>query len=59
MQKDTARTPEERAALEAARKQLVREQRAVNLRRFLSNRLSVIGLCIVTLILSCRLVGLN
>ena len=51
MQKDTARTPEERAALEAARKQLVREQRAVNLRRFLSNRLSVIGLCIVTLML--------
>ena len=51
MQKNTARTPEERAALEAARKQLVREQRAVNLRRFLSNRLSVIGLCIVTLML--------
>lgn len=51
MQKDTTRTPEERAALEAARKQLVREQRAVNLRRFLSNRLSVIGLCIVTLML--------
>ena len=51
MQKDTARTPGERAALEAARKQLVREQRAVNLRRFLSNRLSVVGLCIVTLML--------
>lgn len=51
MQKDTTRTPEERAALEAARRQLVREQRAVNLRRFLSNRLSVIGLCIVTLML--------
>ena len=51
MQQDTARTPEGRAALEAARKQLVREQRAVNLRRFLSNRLSVIGLCIVTLML--------
>ena len=51
MQKDTARTPEERAALEAARRQLVREQRAVNLRRFLSNRLSVVGLCIVTLML--------
>ena len=29
----------------------MREQRAVNLRRFLSNRLSVIGLCIVTLML--------
>ena len=51
MQKDTARTPGERAALEAARRQLVREQRAVNLRRFLSNRLSVVGLCIVTLML--------
>ena len=51
MQKNTARTPEERAALEAARQQHVREQRAVNLRRFLSNRLSVIGLCIVTLML--------
>ena len=51
MQKDTVRTPGERAALEAARRQLVREQRAVNLRRFLSNRLSVVGLCIVTLML--------
>ena len=51
MQKDTARTPGERAALEAARRQLVREQRAVNLRRFLSNGLSVVGLCIVTLML--------
>lgn len=51
MQKDTVRTPGERAALEAARRQLVREQREVNLRRFLSNRLSVIGLCIVTLML--------
>ena len=51
MQKDTARTPGERTALEAARKRLVREQREVNLRRFLSNRLSVVGLCIVTLML--------
>ena len=51
MQKDTVRTPGERAALEAARKRLVREQREVNLRRFLSNRLSVVGLCIVTLML--------
>lgn len=35
--------------LKQIRRQLVREQRSVNIRRFLSNRLSVLGICIVTL----------
>lgn len=39
------------AELEQIRKRLVREQRAVNVRRFLGNRLSVVGLCVVALML--------
>lgn len=35
--------------LKRIRGQLVREQRSVNIRRFLSNRLSVLGICIVAL----------
>lgn len=44
------RSPEE---MKRIRKQLVREQHAVTVRKFFHNKLSVVGLALVMVMLSC------